>query len=108
MRINSGSNCFNPDEKAKPNISCYEPTVIDLTKIINGKIEITVKDKGNGFPDAIKEKIFQPFFTTKPTGQGTGLGLLSFYDIIKVHGGEIKVDAKENEGTQFIIQLPFA
>jgi nitrogen fixation/metabolism regulation signal transduction histidine kinase len=61
MRINSGSNCFNPDEKAKPNISCYEPTVIDLTKIINGKIEITVKDKGNGFPDAIKEKIFQPF-----------------------------------------------
>ena len=65
-----------------------------------------VKDNGNGIPDIIKEKIFQPFFTTKPTGEGTGLGLSLSYDIVKAHGGEIKVNTKESEGTEFIIQLP--
>ena len=69
------------------------------------KIEITVKDNGNGIPQKIVDKIFQPFFTTKPTGQGTGLGLSLSYDIIKAHGGEIKVETKEGEGTEFIIQL---
>ena len=65
-----------------------------------------VKDNGNGIPQKVVGKIFQPFFTTKPTGQGTGLGLSLSYDIIKAHRGEIKVETKEGEGTVFIIQLP--
>ena len=72
----------------------------------NGKIEIKVKDNGNGIPQKVLDKIFQPFFTTKPTGQGTGLGLSLSYDIVKAHGGEIKVETKEGEGSEFIIQLP--
>jgi two-component system NtrC family sensor kinase len=73
---------------------------------VDGKIEITVKDNGNGISQKILDKIFQPFFTTKPTGQGTGLGLSLSYDIIKAHGGEIKVETREREGSEFIIQLP--
>ncbi len=69
-------------------------------------IEIIVTDNGNGIPQNIVDKIFQPFFTTKPTGQGTGLGLSLSYDIIKAHGGEIKVQTKEGEGSEFVIQLP--
>ena len=69
------------------------------------KVEIKVKDNGNGIPQKVLDKIFQPFFTTKPTGQGTGLGLSLSYDIVKAHGGEIKVETKEGEGTAFIIQL---
>jgi signal transduction histidine kinase len=76
------------------------------TKNLDDKIEITVEDNGNGIPENIVAKIFQPFFTTKPTGQGTGLGLSLAYDIVKVHGGEIKVNTKEGEGIRFIIQLP--
>jgi len=93
-------------EKAKQNISGYEPTVIVSTKNINGKIEIKVKDNGNGIPQKIMDKIFQPFFTTKPSGQGTGLGLSLSYDIVKAHGGEIKVNTKEGQGTEFVIKLP--
>ena len=84
----------------------YEPTVSVTTKKLNDKIEIQVKDNGNGIPQKVVDKIFQPFFTTKPTGQGTGLGLSLSYDIIKAHGGEIKVETKEGEGSEFIIQLP--
>ncbi len=84
----------------------YEPTVSISTKKMYDKVEIKVSDNGNGIPDAVKEKIFQPFFTTKPTGQGTGLGLSLSYDIIKAHGGEIKVQSKEGEGTEFNIILP--
>ena len=65
-----------------------------------------VKDNGTGIEQNVLNKIFQPFFTTKPTGQGTGLGLSLSYDIIKAHGGEIKVETKEGEGSEFIIQLP--
>jgi signal transduction histidine kinase len=65
-----------------------------------------VKDNGPGIPASIVDKIFQPFFTTKPTGQGTGLGLSLSYDIIKAHGGEIKVETKEGAGSEFIIQIP--
>ena len=83
----------------------YKPLVYVKTKKTNNKIEIIVKDNGNGIPQNIVDKIFQPFFTTKPTGQGTGLGLSLSYDIIKAHGGEIKVETKEGEGTEFIIQL---
>jgi signal transduction histidine kinase len=85
----------------------YEPTVSVTTKRISDKVEIKVADNGNGIPQQAVDKIFQPFFTTKPTGQGTGLGLSLSYDIItKAHGGEIKVETKENEYTEFIIQLP--
>ncbi len=84
----------------------YEPTVSVSTKKVSDKVLISVKDNGNGIPQKIVDKIFQPFFTTKPTGQGTGLGLSLSYDIIKTHGGEIKVETKEGEGSEFIIQLP--
>ncbi len=70
------------------------------------EVFISVKDNGPGIPQKVLDKIFQPFFTTKPTGQGTGLGLSLSYDIVKAHGGEIKVETKENEGTEFTIQLP--
>jgi len=83
----------------------YEPIVSLCTKKNNGKVEISVKDNGNGIPQKIVDKIFQPFFTTKPTGQGTGLGLSLSYDIVKAHGGELKVETKEGEGTEFIIKL---
>ncbi len=83
----------------------YEPTVSINTKKINAKVEIKVKDNGNGIAQKILDKIFQPFFTTKPAGQGTGLGLSLSYDIIKAHGGELKVKTKEKEGSEFIIQL---
>jgi signal transduction histidine kinase len=84
----------------------YEPTVEVSTKKEKDKIEIKVKDNGNGIPQKILDKIFQPFFTTKPTGQGTGLGLSLSYDIVKAHGGEIEVNTKENKGTEFTIKLP--
>ncbi|RIW18881.1 histidine kinase [Algoriphagus lacus] len=71
-----------------------------------GSIEISVKDNGPGIPASIKDKIFQPFFTTKPTGSGTGLGLSLSYDIVKAHGGELNVETKENEGTEFTVHLP--
>ncbi len=74
-------------------------------KRLNDKVEIKVNDNGNGIPQKVLDKIFQPFFTTKPTGQGTGLGLSLAYDIVKAHGGELKVETKEGEGTEFIIQL---
>ena len=85
----------------------YKPTVSIQTKRINDKIEIRVEDNGNGIPQNIIDKIFQPFFTTKPTGEGTGLGLSLAYDIItKEHNGTIKAKSKENEGCEFVIQLP--
>ncbi|MGB5498464.1 MAG: HAMP domain-containing sensor histidine kinase [Maribacter sp.] len=84
----------------------YEPTVTVSTKKTKEGVEIRVKDNGNGIPEGIKEKIFQPFFTTKPTGQGTGLGLSLSYDIVKAHGGELKVETKEGKGTEFKMKLP--
>ncbi|MEO6636911.1 MAG: ATP-binding protein, partial [Ginsengibacter sp.] len=90
-------------EKKRQQPDNYEPCVSVSTKKINDRIEIKISDNGNGIPQNILDKIFQPFFTTKPTGQGTGLGLSLSYDIIKAHGGEIKVGTKEGEGTEFII-----
>ena len=84
----------------------HEPTVWVSTKKVGDKVLISVKDNGPGIPKKILDKIFQPFFTTKPTGQGTGLGLSLSYDIVKAHGGEIKVNTNENEGTEFTITLP--
>jgi signal transduction histidine kinase len=83
----------------------YDPTVSVSTKKVGDKVLISVKDNGNGIPQKVLDKIFQPFFTTKPTGQGTGLGLSLSYDIVKAHGGELKVETKEGEGSTFIIQL---
>jgi len=94
------------DEKKKSGVSNYEPTVSVSTKKIGDKVLISVKDNGNGIPQKVLNKIFQPFFTTKPTGQGTGLGLSLSYDIVRAHGGEIKVETKIDQGTTFIIQLP--
>jgi signal transduction histidine kinase len=106
------------DEKKKSPLplkggEVYEPVVTVITRRLSsppnggdgGKVEIRVKDNGNGIPQKVVDKIFQPFFTTKPTGQGTGLGLSLAYDIVKAHGGELKVETKEGEGSEFIIQL---
>lgn len=87
--------------------SKYEPTVSISTKRVPAGIEIHVKDNGNGIPQKVLSKIFQPFFTTKPSGQGTGLGLSLSYDIItKGHGGEIRVDTNDGKGTDFLVHLP--
>jgi signal transduction histidine kinase len=94
------------NEKSKQGIADYEPTVSVSTKKVNDKVEIKVTDNGNGIPPNILDKIFQPFFTTKPTGQGTGLGLSLSYDIVKAHGGELKVETKEGNRSTFIIHLP--
>jgi signal transduction histidine kinase len=84
------------------------PTVLVKTRKGDKKVLISIKDNGSGIPANILDKIFQPFFTTKPTGQGTGLGLSLSYDIVKAHGGELKVETKEGEGTTFLIELPFS
>ncbi len=97
---------YATNEKQKSGVENYEPTLTVITKKVGDKVEIAVKDNGNGIPQSAIDKIFQPFFTTKPTGQGTGLGLSLSYDIIKAQGGEIKVNTKENEGTTFTILLP--
>ncbi|MEO6357308.1 MAG: ATP-binding protein [Ferruginibacter sp.] len=94
------------NEKKQLNINGYEPIVSVSTKKMGDTVEITVIDNGIGIPQKIVDKIFQPFFTTKPTGQGTGLGLSLSYDIVKAHGGEFEVETKEDEGSTFIIQLP--
>jgi len=91
---------------AGPTAVKYEPNVSISTKKINDKVEIKVTDNGNGIPQKVLDKIFQPFFTTKPTGQGTGLGLSLAYDIVKAHGGELKVVTEDGEGSDFIIELP--
>jgi two-component system NtrC family sensor kinase len=86
----------------------FEPLVRLSTKMSADKVLISVRDNGNGISQSIVDKIFQPFFTTKPTGQGTGLGLSLSYDIVKAHGGELKVETIDGKGSEFIIQLPLA
>jgi two-component system, NtrC family, sensor kinase len=93
-------------ERKRTHSEVYEPIVTVSTKKNLDRVEIWVEDNGMGIPDKVKDKIFQPFFTTKPTGQGTGLGLSLSYDIIKAHGGEIRVESKEGEGTTMIISIP--
>jgi signal transduction histidine kinase len=105
--LNLVNNAFyDVNQKARPQAVNYEPLVIISSIKVQDKVEIRIKDNGNGIPQNILDKIFQPFFTTKPTGQGTGLGLSLAYDIVKAHGGEIKVESKEGDGSEFIIQLP--
>ena len=103
--INNAFYAVNDRKKQKE--EGYEPTVIAGTKKLGDHLEISVTDNGKGIPSEIKDKIFQPFFTSKPTGEGTGLGLSLSYDIVKAHGGEIKVKSKEGDGTEFIIILPY-
>jgi two-component system, NtrC family, sensor kinase len=106
--LNLFTNAFYAvNEKKKSTTAPYEPTVSVSTKKAGGKTIIRVSDNGNGIPQKVQDKIFQPFFTTKPTGQGTGLGLsISFEIVTKAHGGELKMETKEGEGTTFIIELP--
>jgi signal transduction histidine kinase len=103
--------CFQQSEILKSESQVeYKPLISISTNYVASPrrcVSISISDNGPGIPDSIKEKIFQPFFTTKPTGQGTGLGLSLSYDIVKAHGGVLKVETKENEGSTFIIQLPF-
>ena len=95
------------DEKKKGSADmAYEPAVTVKTERKGDTVLVSVKDNGNGIPAAIRDKIFQPFFTTKPTGKGTGLGLSMSYDIVKAHGGELKVETNEGNGSEFIISLP--
>ena len=103
--LNLINNAFQAvHEKSKP--PEYTHTVIVTTKNLGDRVEIAVTDNGPGIPEAIKDKIFQPFFTTRPAGQGTGLGLSLSYDIVKAHGGELQVETKEGEGSRFYLLLP--
>jgi two-component system NtrC family sensor kinase len=107
--LNLYNNAFySLNQKKKQFEGTFEPTVFVSTRKDTDKITIIVSDNGCGIPQRIADKIFQPFFTTKPSGQGTGLGLSLSYDIIKAHGGEIRMESKEGEGTEFIIELPVA
>jgi len=106
--LNLFSNAFyTVTEKKKTEGTGYEPTVQVSTRNRGNRLEICVKDNGTGMPEKVKEKIYQPFFTTKPTGEGTGLGLSLSYDIVtKGHGGELKVETKEGQGSEFIVSIP--
>lgn len=105
--LNVITNAFHSvRQKSENNPDNYQPTIGISTIKNDNNIEISISDNGVGIPDDIKNKIFQPFFTTKPTGQGTGLGLSMSYDIIKMHGGHIEIDSTEGEGATFIIRLP--
>ncbi|MGL6268415.1 MAG: sensor histidine kinase, partial [Chitinophagaceae bacterium] len=116
--LNMFNNAFYAvNEKSKEAIRDYEPVVSVGTRVIpnsenslihqsTNSLIISIKDNGNGIPEKIKDKIFQPFFTTKPTGQGTGLGLSLSYDIIKAHQGSINIQNTPGAGVEFIITLP--
>jgi two-component system, NtrC family, sensor kinase len=105
--LNLYNNAFYAvSEKKKQHPANYEPVVSVSTKKMQDKIEIIVRDNGGGIPPQILNKIFQPFFTTKPAGSGTGLGLSLSYDTVRSHNGNLKVESKEGEGTAFIIDLP--
>jgi signal transduction histidine kinase len=104
--LNLYNNAFySVNEKKKQLNRTFEPSVEVSTKRVGDKVVIAVRDNGTGIPQKVVDKIYQPFFTTKPTGQGTGLGLSLSYDIIKAHGGEINVETKEGEGTKFTVIL---
>ncbi|HET9432669.1 MAG TPA: ATP-binding protein, partial [Chitinophagaceae bacterium] len=97
---------YTVGQKQGQKIVGYHPIVSLSTTQSNNHVEIRVTDNGNGIPQNVVDKIFQPFFTTKPTGQGTGLGLSISYDIVKAHGGELKVETKEGEGSEFFVLFP--
>ena len=99
--------CYAANEKKQKNGNGFEPKIKVSTKNLIDKIEISIKDNGNGIPQSVRKNLFNPFFTTKPAGEGTGLGLSLSYDIIvKEHKGEIKFESEEGEYTEFTITLP--
>ncbi len=105
--LNLYNNAFYAvQQKAKTAGPGYQPAVTLTTRKEGGKVLISVADNGDGIPESVKEKIFQPFFTTKPAGEGTGLGLSMSYDIVRAHGGEMIVHSLPGQGSEFIIQLP--
>src|SRR5450432_43398 len=107
LLLNLINNAFYAvNERRKLKDAGFEPVIKLVTRQTNNQLSITIYDNGNGIPKNIVDKIFQPFFTTKPTGSGTGLGLSLAYDIVKAHGGDIKVATKEGEGSEFMISLP--
>jgi signal transduction histidine kinase len=97
---------YSVTERAHKEKPEYKPVVSLSTEKVDNKIEVRIKDNGTGISKNVLQKIFQPFFTTKPTGQGTGLGLSVSYDIIKAHGGELRVETTEGQGSEFVILLP--
>ena len=98
---------YATQQKSKTAGADYKPIIEVSTVQQNGSVTITVKDNGSGIPHNIKDKIMQPFFTTKPTGEGTGLGLSLSYDIVvKGHGGNIETESREGKGSEFIVSLP--
>lgn len=106
--LNLFTNAFYAvQQRQKTNPPVYQPTVTVSTRGANGQVMIRVRDNGTGMPEAVKQRIFQPFFTTKPTGEGTGLGLSLSYDIVtKGHGGSLTVTSTEGEGTEFVVSIP--
>jgi signal transduction histidine kinase len=105
--INLFNNAFYAVQQKQRSNSTFEPLVTVITSKVADKVVIHVKDNGIGIPQKIVDKIFQPFFTTKPSGEGTGLGLSLSYDIVtKGHGGELKVTTKEGEFTDVKVVLP--
>jgi len=108
VMLNLFNNAFYAvNQKAKTATEDYKPEVSVSTSTENGQVIIKVKDNGSGIPNAIKDKIMQPFFTTKPTGEGTGLGLSLSYDIVvKGHGGQITVTSNEGTGSEFSVHMP--
>jgi len=105
--LNIVNNAFySVNQKSQGNELHYEPKVVVTTIRYNSYVEISVRDNGDGIPEKVMDKVFQPFFTTKPPGQGTGLGLSLAYDIVKVHGGEIRVNNHPGVGAEFVIVLP--
>ena len=108
-----GNAFYAVNERSKKGEAGYQPAVLVSSlrgpggeRGKEGYIQIAIKDNGSGIPESIREKIFQPFFTTKPAGQGTGLGLSLSYDIIKAHGGELNVETQEGQGTEFFSRIP--
>jgi two-component system, NtrC family, sensor kinase len=104
--LNLFNNAFYAVAMKIKQVENFKPAISVITRKVENRIEISVKDNGYGIPSKIMDKIFQPFFTTKPAGQGTGLGLSLSYDILKAHGGEIMVDTKEGDFTEFVIRIP--
>jgi signal transduction histidine kinase len=108
--LNLISNAFysvgKREKEGKETGNSFKPMVVTSTKNIDNQIVISIKDNGTGMSEETKAKIFQPFFTTKPTGEGTGLGLSLSYDIVKAHGGTLECESVENEFTEFTIILP--
>ena len=108
IKLNLITNAFYAVNEKKQQDENFKPMVSVTTKKSKTQLEISITDNGNGIPKHILDKIYQPFFTTKPAGQGTGLGLSMSYDIIKAHDGELKVTTKESKGTTFSIVLTTA